>query len=290
MAVSKTRLIYTAGTFTVDDALAQCRRFVIYADVLRLPYSARYANERSNPIKRFLGYVSVFIGDYVYNVFPLEYDAQVILFWDNPDLQNHQTLLDSTSTIQNTIATLGLAIDPPAVILPIPGFIPSFGGCPYSKIKFKLEAGCRIQVSALGEEVEKGTSFGDVITVPALPDIVPMYSDDDPRASDPARSDPEPGELPGDTAPATSDDPDLGLTVTGTWLISWLYSSSGGGTPCTFVGLTDTIELPGESTDVFTVAVDGSDYRLYQNGVGQPFTVGTQCIPNFSPVPSFTPD
>lgn len=290
MTVTKTRLIYTAGTFTVTDDLAVCRRLTIYADVLRLPYSAKYSNERVNPIKRFLGYVSVFIGDYVHSVLPLEYDSQIVLFWDNPDLQNHQTLLDLTSTIQNTIATLGLAMTPPAVIIPIPGFIPGFGGCPYTKLKFKLEPGCRIQVSALGENVEKGTDFGDVITVPDIPDIVPPYSSDVPRAADPPRSEPEPDELPGDTAPATPDDPDSSLTIAGTWTISWLYSQTPGETTCPFVGTTDIGAFPGNVTDVFTTVVVGGNRVLYQNGTPTTFSVGVNCTPAYVPAPVFVPD
>lgn len=290
MTVTKSRLIYTAGTFTVTDELAQCRRLIIYSDVLRLPYSAKYSNQRVNPVKRFLGYVSLFIGDYVHSVYPLEYDAQTVLFWDNPDLQNHQTLLDLTSTIQNTIAVLGLAMTPPAVIIPTPGFIPSFGGCPYSRLKFKLEPGCRIQVSALGEEVEKGTNFGDVITVPALPDIIPAYSDDIPRAEDPPRSEPEPDELPGDTAPATPDDPDSSLTVPGTWTISWKYTQTSGAATCTLAGTTDVFSITGNESDVFTAEVDGSVWRLYQNGDATIYNVDYPCTPTFDPAPSFLPD
>lgn len=235
MVVTQQRLIYTAGTLKLNADMTRCRRIVAYADILRRPPSARYANERTNPIKRFYGYVSLWIGDYVSQVFPLEYDSQVVLLWDNPSLQLYTTILCAAKNTNETIQTLGLAMSPPAPIVLTPSSLFTFPGCPYLWLKFKLEPLTRIEVTCLGEELESCPGIAPVITRPDLPDTIPLYPGDRPLSEDPPRSAPEPGEQPGDTAPATAEDPDASLPAPipectpVSVVVSYTYSSGGGG-------------------------------------------------------------
>lgn len=212
MVVTQQRLIYTAGTLKLNADMVQCRRIIAYADMLRRPPSARYANERSNPIKRFYGYVSIWMGDYVYKIFPLEYDSQIVFFWDNLQLQVYEAVLCTALNTSQNVQALGAAMTPPAPIVLLTSPVFSFPGCPYLWLKFKLENLCRIQVTCIGEEVERCDGIAPTITVPSIPDTVPPYPDDRPLDEDPARSSPEDGEKAGDTAVASDTDPDSSLT------------------------------------------------------------------------------
>lgn len=212
MTVEKERLIYTAGTFKIDDSLARCRRIIIRSSVLRFPYSAVYRNERSNPPKYFLGYCSVFIGDYVERIFPLEFENQIVFIWDNLHSQIYARMLCEFINSNSNLVALRVSIPLAGALVPLPADPGTFPGCPYNFLKFKLEAGARIQVSAVGEELEtcEGADFDTIV-----PDLAPppgLYPGDQARDEDPARSPPEEGELPGDTAVATLEDPDAGLS------------------------------------------------------------------------------
>jgi len=209
--ILKERLVYTAGTFKIDDDLTKCRRLLVRTSVLRSPFSAKYWNERSNPPKFFLGYCSIFIGDYVFSVFPLEFENQIVLLWDNLAAQLYARILCEALNINANLVRLRVSIPLPGVVVPVPGDTNSFPGCPYNFIKFKLEPGCRILVTGVGEEVEICEGGDFETTVPALAAPPPKYPGDQARDEDPARSEPEEGELPGDTAPATIDDPDSSL-------------------------------------------------------------------------------
>jgi len=211
MTVEKERLIYTAGTFQIDDELANCRRIIIRSSVLRLPFSARYNNERSNPPKYFLGYVSIFIGEYVYRVFPLEFEQQIVFFWDNLESQVHARMLCEFQNSNANLVALRVSIPLAGTLVPLPGDPGTFPSCPFSIIKFKLEAGARIQVTGIGEELETCEGAEPEPTRPDPDPPPPPYPDDQARDEDPPRSPPEEDELPGDTAPATPEDPDSGL-------------------------------------------------------------------------------
>lgn len=289
MTVEKERLIYTAGTFKIDFPLTRCRRLIIRTSVLRLPFSAFYRNERSNPPKYFLGYVSVFIGDYVYRIFPLEFEQQIVFIYDNLASQLYARMLCDTININTNLVTLRTSIPLPGGLFLVPADPGTFPGCIYTFLKFKLEPGCRIVVNGVGEELEicEGGEF--VTTVPELGAPPAPFPPDQPRDEDPARSAPEEGELPGDTAIATAEDPDIGLNTSGTWTISWRYSQ-GAGPSCPFIGQTSVGNFPGLSGDQFTIVDSGGNYRLFQNGVAVPFDIGNNCVPRFEPPPVFTPD
>lgn len=211
MVVTQQRLIYTAGTLKLSTDMQQCRRIIAYSDVLRRPPSARYANERSNPTKRFYGYISLWMGDYVHKVFPLEYDSQIVFSWDNLELQVYETVLCTAYNTSQNVQALGSVMTPPAPLVLLPSPVFTFPGCPYLWLKFKLEPLCRIQVTCIGEELERCADFSPTITTPSIPDTVPPYPEDRPLEEDPPRSAPEVGEAPGDTAPATSADPDSSI-------------------------------------------------------------------------------
>lgn len=211
MVITQQRLIYTSGTLKFSTDMVQCRRIIAYSDILRRPPSARYQNERSNPPKRFYGYVSVWMGDYVYKTFPLEYDSQIVFFWDNLNLQVYETVLCTALNTSQNVQALGAAMTPPAPIILLPSPVFSFPGCPYTWLKFKLENLCRIQVTCIGEELERCDGIAPTITVPSIPDTTPLYPENRPLEGDPARSLPEEGEQPGDTAVATSTDPDASI-------------------------------------------------------------------------------
>lgn len=208
MTIEKERLIYTAGTFKIDDTLAECRRLIVRTSVLRFPFSAVYRNERSNPSKYFLGYVTVFIGNYVHSIFPLEFEQQIVLLWDNLPSQVYARMLCEFINSNENLVALRVSIPLAGTLVPIPGQPGTFPGCPYTFIKFKLEAGARILVTGVGEEVESCEGAGFPSTVPDLAPPPPLYPDDQARDEDPPRSAPEEGELPGDTAPPTADDPE----------------------------------------------------------------------------------
>lgn len=208
MTVIQQRLIYTAGTLKLNADMIKCRRIIAYADILRRPPSARYANERSNPTKRFYGYVSLWIGEYVQSIFPLEYDSQNVFFWDNLSLQLYEAILCTAYNTSQNIQALGAAMTPPAPLIILPSPVFSFPGCPYLWLKFKLEPQTRIQVTCIGEELEKCADFDPEVPPPPPPPPPPTFPPDRPLEEDPPRSDPEEGEQPGDTAPPTADDPD----------------------------------------------------------------------------------
>jgi len=211
MVVSKTRLIYTAGTFSIPSELSVCRRVITLVSVLRRPPTQEYQNERSNPPKGFLGYVGFFINSYCEKIVPLEFDPQAIFLWDNPQIQLYYTVLCTGINVVDALVALGAAMTPPAVLLPVTPTPAPFQGCPYTSLKFKLLFGTRIQVDTIGEEVVACAGITPEATVPDFGPPPEKYPSDRARADDPARSEPESGELPGDTAPATVDDPDLSL-------------------------------------------------------------------------------
>lgn len=288
MTILKERLIYSAGTFKIDDDLARCRRLIIRASVLRFPFSALYRNERSNPPRYFLGYCSVFIGDYVNRIFPLEFENQIVFLWDNLSSQVYGRMLCEFINSNSNLVALRVSIPLAGALLPLPADPGTFPGCPYNFIKFKLEAGARILVSGVGEELETCEGGDFQTTVPDLAPPPPLYPDDQARDEDPPRSAPEEGELPGDTAPATPEDPESSDPITGNWLISWTYSQ-GAGVTCNFLGQTDTVSVAGFPEDIFTIGTRAGSYYLYQNGEEINFSVGTECVPSFSPAPVFTP-
>jgi len=213
MTIEKERLIYTAGTFKIDDNLAKCRRLIVRTSVLRYPFSAIYRNERSNPPKYFLGYVSLFIGSYVSGIFPLEFEQQIVLLWDNLASQVYARVICDAININLFTAAARASIPLAGGVIATPGDPGTFPGCPYNFIKFKLEPGARILVTGVGEEVESCEGGVFDTTVPDLAAPPPLYPDDQARDEDPGRSAPEDGELPGDTAPATVEDPDASLTI-----------------------------------------------------------------------------
>lgn len=211
MTITYERLIYTAGTLKLTDELRTCRRILIYTDLLRKPPSAIYQNERMNPPKQFLGYVSLMIDDYVVKVFPLEYDQQIVLEWDNREYQVYKTLVCTGALIIDAIVALGSVMTPPAILIPTTPTPPSFPGCPYVWLKFKLEPLTRIKVTAFGEETIGCDGATFQTTVPDLPLPPTPYPPTQPLEDDPARSEPYPDENPGDTKLADENDPDAGL-------------------------------------------------------------------------------
>lgn len=219
-----TRLVYTAGTLKLTDAARQARRLIVKTDVLRRPPSARYQNERSNPSKWFFGYVSLWIGEYVQAVFPLEYEAQIVFLWDNLHLQNNHALYCISTNNNNNLAILGSAMTPPALVQIVPQEVPSFPGCPTEWIKFKLEPLTRIQVTALWEPAFACLDITVPVVVPIGADNVLPYPQDRPLSQDPARSPAESGELPGDTALSSANDPDVGFTNLRQWRIRFFYT------------------------------------------------------------------
>ncbi len=261
--VEKTRLIYTAGTFQVTDELAQCKRLLITASVLRKPPTQEYQNERSNPPKGFLGYVGIFTNSYCLKILPLEFDPQLILFWDNPAIQLYYSLLCTGANIVDTIVALGASMTPPAILIPTTPEPEPFQGCPFTILKFKLLFGTRIEVRAVGEEVVSCAGIDVEATIPDLDPPPAPYPPEQPRDEDPPRSPPEPDELPGDTAPVTPEDPESdGSPTVGTWLLTWTQSS----------GINASAEYPGVSTDTWAI-VPGSPScglsgasRLIKNG------------------------
>jgi len=211
MAITYERLIYTAGTVKLTDAVRECRRILIWTDLLRKPPSAIYQNERMNPPKQFLGYVSLMIDDYVVKVFPLEYDHQIVLEWDNLAFQLYKAIICNTALLTENIVKLGTVMTPPALLIPITPVPNSFPGCPYVWLKFKLEPLTRIKVTVFADEALGCTGVTFPVTVPDLPPPPPPYPPTQPIEDDPARSEPYPDENPGDTKLADADDPDAGL-------------------------------------------------------------------------------
>lgn len=208
MTIVKERLVYSAGTFKIDDTLNRCRRIIVRASVLRLPFSALYRNERSNPSKYFLGYVTVFIGDYVYDIFPLEFEQQIVLLWDNLASQIYARMLCEFINSNSNLVALRTSIPLAGALVPLPADPGTFPGCPYTFLKFKLESGARILVTGVGEELETCEGGDFQTTVPDLAPPPSPYPDDQARDEDPPRSPPEEGELAGDTAPVTAEDPE----------------------------------------------------------------------------------
>lgn len=211
MTVTIDRLIYTAGTLKFNDDIRQCRKIWVYADVLRRPPSAVYQNERINPTKRFYGYVSLMIDEYVVSVKPLEYDQQLVFEYDNLHYQLFKTINCSTALIIDAIAALGSVMTPPAIVIPINVTPPPFPGCPYVWLKFKLEPLTRIKVVAFGDEAIGCDGVDFPVSLPDFPPPPPPYPPTRPLIEDPPRSEPEEGENPDDTKPADEDDPDSSL-------------------------------------------------------------------------------
>lgn len=171
-----------------------------------------YANEKSNPPYYFLGYYTIWKGDYVESRQPLEFTEQAVFAYDNPVLQLSNLLLASATNITDTIQALGGAMTPPAIIVFIPQAPASAEGCPYTWLKFKMPLGTRIQVTAIGIPLESYEGAQQVTPSLHQPsDEVPRYPLDRDPSQDPPRSTPYVDELPGDTALATSEDPDSGL-------------------------------------------------------------------------------
>jgi len=271
MTITKKRLIYTAGTFDITDELAKCRRVVITMSVLRLPFSAKYVNERSNPRKYFFGYMTVFINEYVQYLVTLEYERQVLLLWDNPGVQLAISLFCATKQLSENLITHRESIPLTGTLTPVPGTPSPFIGSPFTNLKFKLEAGCRIQVVADGEEVYSCSGVIPTVTVPDLDPPAAPYPLTRPRSEDPPRSLPEAGELPGDTALASPSDPEIPAVVSGSWLLK--YSN--------FSGADGSSTYTGVSSDTWAVVRPGvtctssGSSRLVKNAT-------TVVTPNFN--------
>jgi hypothetical protein len=245
---TKERLIYTAGTFKIDDALAQSRRLIIRSSVLRFPPTTNYANERSNPRKYFLGYATIFINDYVYSIQPIQFEQQIILLWDNLEYQVHARMLCEFANSNTNLVALRTSIPEPGGLVLLPQDPGTFPGCPYTNIKFKLLLGTRLSIFAAWEPMETCEAANPVTTLPSLDPPPPLYPEDQARDEDPPRSLPEEGELPGDTAPATIDDPESDGAVAGSWLLTW----------STGIGGTATGTYSGFSGDTFALVSPGS--------------------------------
>jgi hypothetical protein len=267
--IIETRLIYTAGVFKLSDEIRACRRIILLVDMLRTPPFQVYQSEKSNPPYGFYGYYTVWRGDYVEYRAPLEFTEQVVLGYDNPSYQLTNLVLGAATTVLGTIQALGAAMTPPALIAFFPLPPPTVEVCPFTKIKFKLVFGTRIQVTAVGFPVEEYDGQQAVPDLSYPDDTVPPYPDDRPRGEDPARSPGYEDDLPGDTAPATPDDPDLGLTTDpceglGYWLIEGTNDVS---------GATLTLAIRGSATDSFSFELqpagecrDGQRQDLFMNG------------------------
>lgn len=224
MPITETRLIYTKGVFKISDAFRDCRRILIVTDLLRFPAEPQYFNEKSNPPHYFLGYVTLWMKDYVFSKFPLEFENQIVFEYQNPGLQLANISLGIGNNISNWIQALGAAMTPPASVVFLPQPDITFESCPFSQLKFQLTFGTRIQVTCVGYETE---FFEGQKTQPASSDPqddTPKYPKDRPRIEDPARNLPYDDENPGDTSLASSDDPDASLTDNGTWLIRFFYT------------------------------------------------------------------
>lgn len=207
--IIETRLIYTAGTYKFSTAIRNCRRVLILVDLLRAPPFQIYANEKSNPPVYFLGYWTLWIGDYVYDKKPLEFTEQCIIHYGNPELQLLNNILAVGTQLGSIIQSLGAAMSPPAPVILYPSFDSEAEACPYTWIKFKLPEGTRIQLTAVGTPLQE---FAGAQALPGASDPqddVPRYPVARPRSEDPARSAPNAGEKLGDTAPATLQDPDI---------------------------------------------------------------------------------
>lgn len=268
MTIVKERLIYTAGTFKIDDSLARCRRLIIRASVLRFPFSAVYRNERSNPPKYFLGYCSVFIGDYVWNVFPLEYENQITFLWDNLHSQIYARMLCEFINSNSNLVALRASIPLTGALVPLPADPGTFPGCPYNFLKFKLEPGARIVVTGTGEELETCEGGDFETTVPSLTFPPGLYPDDQARDEDPARSEPEEGELPGDTAPATLTDPDAGLPPP-TPCVTTIRGSGLNSVTCASLGNFGDYPFNGYGELVPTTVGSCAGLQLFLDGVDQ---------------------
>lgn len=246
--VVKERLVYSAGTFKIDDTLARCRRVIVRTSVLRLPFSAVYRNERSNPPKYFLGYCSLFIGDYVERIFPLEFENQIVFLWDNLFSQIYGRMLCEFINVNSNLVAHRVSIPLAGSLVPLPADPGTFPGCPYNFIKFKLEPGARILVTGIGEELETCEGGDFSTTLPDLETPPDPFPPDQARDEDPPRSPPEEGELPGDTAPVTPEDPESEGAVSGSWLLTWTQA----------VGPNASASYPGLSTDTFSLVSPGS--------------------------------
>jgi len=269
MVVSKTRLIYTAGTFAIPSELAVCRRLITLVSVLRRPPTQEYQNERSNPPKGFLGYVGLFINSYCERILPLEFDPQALILWENPSIQLYYSVLCTGINVVDTIVALGAVSTPPAILIPTTPPVSPFQGCPYTTLKFKLLFGTRIQVDTIGEEVVACAGITPEATVPDFGPPPDKYPDDRARSEDPARSLPEDGELPGDTAPATAQDPDISLSPPVCIMTVGLLRSDTGATDF-FSG-----EVPNSSyTSAFKDNIGpGTIYQITATGDGSPVVV-----------------
>lgn len=211
--IVETRLIYTSGVYKFSQAMRNCRRILVLIDILRNPPFQIYANEKSNPAVYFLGYYTLWIGDYVYEKKPIEFTEQCIIHYENPGLQLLNNLLAVGTQVASVIQALGSVMTPPAPLIIVQSPDPEFEGCPYTWIKFKLPFGTRIQVTVLGTLTQE---FPGAQAFPAASDPideVPRYPVDRPRSEDPVRSEPYEDESPGDTAIATPEDPDLGIVA-----------------------------------------------------------------------------
>jgi len=188
-----------------------CRLITIYSDLLRFPKFTVYANEKSNPPYYFLGYYTVWQGDYVENRRPLEFTEQAVFSYDNPVLQLSNLVLAAATNITNVIQALGAAMTPPAAVVFVAEPPASGEACPYTRLKFKMPEGTRIQITAVGiplEVYENSQQVSPVIR--DVNDDVPRYPLNRDRSLDPARSSGYTDDLPGDTAVATALDPDAG--------------------------------------------------------------------------------
>lgn len=267
--IIETRLIYTAGTYKFSDAMRNCRRILILVDLLRKPPFQIYANEKSNPPVYFLGYWTLWIGDYVYDKRPLEFTEQCIIHYANPELQMLNNLLAVGTQLSTIMQRLGAAMSPPAPITLFPSANPEFEGCPYTWIKFKMPEGTRIQLTAVGTPLQVFAGAQATPSASDPTDSVPAYPDTPGRSSDPPRSLPNPGEKPGDTAPVTSSDPEAASS--GSWLLTFTTQS----------GPNTSFSYPGVSTDTWAILRPGTTCTL--SGSSRLVKNGTTVVsPNFN--------
>lgn len=183
--------------------------------MLRKPPYQVYASDKSNPPYYFFGYFTVWTGQYVEYRKALEFTEQVVLQYYNNERQNAEMILGAATRIVENMVTLGGAMTPPALLVSVAEDDVEYEICPYTEIKFKLVFGTRIQATLIGFPLIQATGQKTVSDTSYPLDSVPPYPIDRPRIEDPPRSPPYEDEVPGDTAPATPEDPDSSLTSGG---------------------------------------------------------------------------
>lgn len=210
--VEQERVISGRGLIKLDDRFRECKRIILYADVIRRP-SSEYLNVTWNPDKGFFANAVFCLREYAGASYPMHYSQQMFTVHENDSQQLGASLVCALDNVLDSFVQYAIAQGIPYTKN---NSITShkYSAFVYDTFRFVCYGGCAISLRMVGELVEKckpGDAPSDYPPPPPPPSREPVppgvpvvvdkpYEDENPGSldtvPDPIDRDPPPVELP----------------------------------------------------------------------------------------------